>query len=111
MPGWASSWMDVVHRYPYPSALLGISLFFILVERLLPVRIDGPLPDPNTPLLAGEREIAVMRSGQGDRGLALVRLDRLAEAGGLGRNLSAGEAIITLSKPDWADYELSEPGA
>ncbi|MDP7546889.1 MAG: folate-binding protein [Alphaproteobacteria bacterium] len=77
-------------------------------KRLLPVRIDGPLPDPGTPLLAGEREVAVMRSGQGDRGLALVRVDRMAEAGGLGRNLTAGAATLTLEMPDWADFELPE---
>ncbi|MBL6952110.1 MAG: folate-binding protein YgfZ [Alphaproteobacteria bacterium] len=77
-------------------------------KRLLPVRIDGPLPDPGTPLLAGEQEIAVMRSGERDRGLALVRIDRLAEAGGLGRNLTAGAATVTLLMPDWADFELPE---
>ncbi len=45
MPGWASSWMgacqfirDYIHRYPYLIALLGVSLFFVLVERLRPVR-------------------------------------------------------------------------
>lgn len=80
-------------------------------KRLLPVRIDGPLPDPGSPLLAGEREIAVMRSGQGDRGLALVRIDRLAEAGGLGRSLTAGTATVTPHMPDWADFELPAPEA
>ncbi len=80
-------------------------------KRLLPVRIDGPLPDPGTPLLAAEREVAVMRSGRGDRGLALVRVDRLAEAGGLGRSLTAGAATVTLRMPDWADFELPEPKA
>ncbi len=77
-------------------------------KRLLPVRIDGPLPEPGAPLLAEDREIAVMRSGQGDRGLALVRIDRLAEAGGLGRSLTAGAATVRLLMPDWADFELPE---
>jgi tRNA-modifying protein YgfZ len=80
-------------------------------KRLLPVRIDGPLPDPGTPLLAGEQEIAVMRSGQGNRGLALVRIDRLTEAGGLGQSLTAGAATVTPFMPDWADFELPEPKA
>ena len=30
-------------------------------KRLLPVQIDGPLPDPDTPLMAGEREVGNMR--------------------------------------------------
>ncbi len=80
-------------------------------KRLLPVRIEGPLPDPDTPLQAGGREVAVMRSGQGDRGLALVRLDRLAEAGGLGQRLSAGAATVLPMLPDWADFELPESEA
>ena len=80
-------------------------------KRLLPARIDGPLPDPGTPLLVAEKEVAVMRSGQGDRGLALVRLDRLAEAGGLGQSLTAGEAKVTLLMPDWADFALLEAEA
>jgi len=58
-----------------------------------------------------EKEVAVMRSGQGDRGLALVRLDRLAEAGGLGQSLTAGEAKVTLLMPDWADFALLEAEA
>jgi folate-binding protein YgfZ len=80
-------------------------------KRLLPARIDGPLPDPGTPLLVAEKEVAVMRSGQGDRGLALVRLDRLAKAGGLGQRLTAGEAKVTLLMPDWADFALLEAEA
>ena len=80
-------------------------------KRLLPVLIDGPLPDPGTPLMVDEREVAVMRSGQGDRGLALVRLDRLTEAGGLGLSLTAGAATVTPLLPDWADFELPEPEA
>jgi len=76
-------------------------------KRLLPVLIDGPLPDPGTPLMVGEREVASMRSGQKDRGLALVRLDRLADAGGLGQSLRAGEAEVTIQMPDWADFDLN----
>jgi folate-binding Fe-S cluster repair protein YgfZ len=79
-------------------------------KRLLPVTIEGPLPAPGAPLMAGEREVASMRSGQGDRGLALVRLDRLAEAGGLGLGLAADGATVTPFLPDWAEFELQESG-
>ena len=65
-------------------------------KRLLPVQIDGPLPDPDTPLMAGEREVGNMRSARNDRGLALVRLDRLAEAGGMAQGLRAGAATGAL---------------
>ena len=77
-------------------------------KRLLPVRIEGPVPEPNTPLMAGAREVASMRSGQGDRGLALVRLDRLAEAGGLGLGLDANGTTVTPALPSWAEFDLRE---
>ena len=77
-------------------------------KRLLPVQIDGPLPDPDTPLMAGEREVGNMRSARNDRGLALVRLDRLAEAGGTAQGLRAGAATVALELPAWADFELPE---
>lgn len=77
-------------------------------KRLLPVTIDGPVPEPHTPLMAGEREVASMRTGRGDRGLALVRLDRLADAGGLGLGLTAGAATVTPMLPEWAEFDLQE---
>jgi hypothetical protein len=77
-------------------------------KRLLPVTIEGPVPAPNTPLMAGEREVASMRTGRGDRGLALVRLDRLAEAGGLGLGLDADGTTVTPALPSWAEFDLQE---
>jgi len=75
-------------------------------KRLLPVNIDGPVPEPNAPLMAGEKEIATMMSGQKDRGMALVRLNRLAEAGGLGIELKAGAARVTPTLPSWAEFDI-----
>ena len=80
-------------------------------KRLLPVEVQGPMPEPNEPLMSGQSEIASMRSGQGDRGLALVRLDRLVEAGGLGITLTAGSAQLTPMLPSWADFEILRGGA
>jgi folate-binding protein YgfZ len=50
-------------------------------KRLVAVSIDGPLPPPGTPVMAGEREIGVMASGIQNRALALLRMDRLEENG------------------------------
>ncbi len=44
-------------------------------KRLLRVAIEGPLPAPGTPILAGGREVGTLRSGRDDRALALLRLD------------------------------------
>jgi len=71
-------------------------------KRLMPVRIDGPLPEHGTPVMAGSKEIGEMRSSFDGRGLALIRLERLDEAGKA--DLIAGEAHVFPEKPDWATY-------
>tara|TARA_R110002110_G_scaffold280497_3_gene495160 strand:+ start:11 stop:877 length:867 start_codon:yes stop_codon:yes gene_type:complete len=52
----------------------------LVKKRLLPVRIEGDLPEPGTPVMAGDREVGEIRSGRGDLAMALVQLDAL-EAG------------------------------
>jgi len=71
-------------------------------KRLMPVRIDGPVPELGTPLMAGDKEIGEMRSGQNSRGLALIRLERFEEADT--DSLNAGDARIFPEKPVWASY-------
>ena len=71
-------------------------------KRLMPVRIDGPVPDPGTLLMAEGKEIGEMRSGLDARGLALIRLERLAEADTDG--FDAGDARVFPEKPVWASY-------
>ena len=52
-------------------------------KRLLPVILKGPRPEPGTIIRLGEREAAgEMRSSIDGHGLALLRLDRVAEADG-----------------------------
>jgi len=73
-------------------------------RRLFKVAVDGPLPQPGTPILLGDREAGQMRSGQGARGLALLRLDLVDEARASGAPLVAGDARLTPAKPDWAAF-------
>ena len=47
------------------------------------------------------------RLGRGTQALALVRLDRAAEAMAKGDTLTAGGVAITLRKPDWATFDLA----
>jgi folate-binding protein YgfZ len=53
----------------------------LIKRRLMAVRIEGPLPPAGAPLMLDAKEAGEMRSGLGERGLALIRLDRLAELG------------------------------
>ncbi len=73
----------------------------LIKKRLLPVEIDGPAPALGTPVLADGKEAGVMRSATDGIGLALLRLEYLAEEGG---TLTAGEARLTPKKPDWAAF-------
>jgi len=71
-------------------------------KRLMPVRIDGPVPASGTLLMAGDKEIGEMRSGLNARGLALIRLERFNEAGT--DWFDAGGTRVFPEKPIWASY-------
>ena len=73
-------------------------------KRLLPVLLKGPRPEPGTIIRLGEREAGEMRSSIDGRGLALLRLDRIAEAEQSGTPLSAGATEVVPVKPDWVNF-------
>jgi hypothetical protein len=56
--------------------------------------------------VAGEAEIGRVGSVAGRHGLALLRLDRAAEASAKGQPLTADGVALTLRKPDWGDFKL-----
>ncbi|MCI0431419.1 MAG: folate-binding protein [Rhodospirillales bacterium] len=64
----------------------------LVKRRLIPVAIEGPAPEPGTPVLLDGAEAGVMRTARDGYGLALLRLDKLEEAGG--RPFTAGAARI-----------------
>jgi len=85
----------------------------LVKRRLMPVAIDGPLPEPGTEITldgreAGEVRSVVANNGGGSEGggmgLAMIRLNRLDEALRSGDPLTAGEATIIPHKPDWARF-------
>ncbi|MFH1804323.1 MAG: folate-binding protein [Pseudomonadota bacterium] len=67
-------------------------------KRLLPFEFTGPAPVPGDLIMADDREAGVIRSIHGTSGLAMIRLERIAN----GVPLMAGEARITVNIPDWA---------
>lgn len=71
-------------------------------RRLVPVDIEGPVPEPGAPIYLGEKNVGEMRSAHGDVGLAMVRLEALGE--GEGVVLAAGEARLTPHRPEWASF-------
>ncbi len=77
--------------------------------RTVPVRYDGTAPPPaGTVITAGGRQIGAMGSAAAGRGLALLRLDRVAEAMSHGEPLVAGGVAILPIKPDWARFAFPD---
>lgn len=68
-------------------------------KRLLLLDGESTLPAPGTTVMAGDKSVGEIVSTHGTRGFALIRLDRLDEAGDAA--LTAEGAPVTLSKPDW----------
>jgi folate-binding protein YgfZ len=72
----------------------------LVKKRLFPVRLDGPLPAPGTLIERDGQEVGEIRSGLGDRALAMLRLDSVG--GGMkGDGLTAGGTRILPEVPDW----------
>ncbi len=74
-------------------------------KRIVPVTGEASLT-PGSEIEAGAAVIGSIGSVSGTQGLALVRLDRAAEAMAKGDKLTAGGVAITLRKPDWARFDL-----
>jgi folate-binding protein YgfZ len=69
-------------------------------SRTIRVVLDGAAPEPGAAILAGDKPIGTMGSTAGHNGLALLRVDRAAEALAAGVPLTAGGLAIHLAEPD-----------
>ncbi|GAB6053694.1 folate-binding protein YgfZ [Magnetospira thiophila] len=72
----------------------------LLKKRLIPVEVEGPMPEPGTPVTLDAKEVGEIRSGQDGVALALMRLEALETDG----TFMAGEAQVTPRKPAWASF-------
>jgi folate-binding protein YgfZ len=75
-------------------------------KRVVPVEGEAPLRS-GAAIMAGNAEIGSIGSVAGARALALVRLDRAAEAGAKAQPLLADGIAVMLRKPTWADFEVA----
>jgi len=66
----------------------------LVKRRLIPIDADADLPEDGT-ITAGDREAGDLRTHQGRRGLAMLRVDQL------GQPLRLGDITITPVLPDW----------
>jgi folate-binding protein YgfZ len=72
--------------------------------RVVPVSYEGFAPEAGTAVSAGTRTVGTLGSTAQGRGLAMLRLDRTADALAAGEPLVAGGVEMRLIKPDWAQF-------
>jgi folate-binding protein YgfZ len=68
--------------------------------RTVRVVLEDFSPEPGTTVLAGDKAIGTMGSAAGHNGLALIRIDRAADALAAGLPLTSGGLAIRLADPD-----------
>src|SRR5690349_7891024 len=68
--------------------------------RSVKVLLDGPSPEAGTTILAGDKQVGTIGSTADGKGVALVRIDRVADALDAGLPLTAGGLGIRLAEPD-----------
>ncbi len=69
-------------------------------KRITKVRIDGTPPDGGGDIVAGEVVVGSLVASAGADGLAMLRLDKAAEAAESGRALRCGGAMVTVVHGD-----------
>src|SRR5581483_7214495 len=76
-------------------------------SRVIAATYDEFAPGPGTPVSAGEKSVGWIGSAAQGRALALLRIDRVADALANGTPLTAGGLTIRALKPSWARFELT----
>ncbi len=68
--------------------------------RTLRIVLEDFSPEPGAAILAGEKQVGTIGSTAGHNGLALIRIDRAADALAAGTPLTAGGLAIRLAEPN-----------
>jgi len=84
-------------------------------KRFVQVASGSSLPARGTPILAGGKSVGELGSSAAENGrhagLALVRLDKVAQAKDNGSPLLCGDVEIQVSLPEWASFSWPETSA
>jgi tRNA-modifying protein YgfZ len=68
--------------------------------RIVRVKLDGAGPEPGMDIIAGDKSLGAMGSSLNGLGLALLRIDRAADALDAGLPFTAGGIAVNLVSPD-----------
>ncbi len=80
-------------------------------KRIVQVKADSALPESGSDITAGAAVIGKLGSVDGASGLALIRIDRAAEALAKNDPLCADGIPIRIEIPPWAMFKLRSPPA
>ncbi|MGV7219063.1 CAF17-like 4Fe-4S cluster assembly/insertion protein YgfZ [Bradyrhizobium sp. UFLA05-112] len=79
--------------------------------RSVKVLLDGPSPEAGATILAGDKPVGTIGSTAQGKGIALVRIDRVADALDAGQTLTAGGLDVRLAEPDVVRIPAKHPVA
>lgn len=79
--------------------------------RSVKVLLDGPSPEAGAPILAGDKPVGTIGSTADGKGIALVRIDRVADALDAGQPLTAGGLAVRLAEPEVVRIPAKQPTA
>jgi folate-binding protein YgfZ len=68
--------------------------------RTVRIALDGSAPETGGAILAGDKPVGTMGSTAGRYGLALIRIDRAAEALAIGTPFTSGGLAVRLAEPE-----------
>lgn len=77
-------------------------------RRAVPISYDGTTPPAGSPITAGGHPVGTIGSAAAGRAIALLRLDRVAEAFARGEPLLAATIPVHPVKPDWARFAVPQ---
>lgn len=75
--------------------------------RIVGATFEGNAPPPGTPITAGGKTIGKTGSHWENRLVAMVRIDKVADALAAGEPILAEDIPLTLLKPDWAGFAFA----
>ena len=67
--------------------------------RTAQVLLDGPAPEPGTPVMVGDKSVGTIGSAAETTGIALIRIDRVSDALAAGQVLTAGGRALRIADP------------
>ncbi|MCA2379693.1 YgfZ/GcvT domain-containing protein [Agrobacterium sp. 22-211-1] len=82
-------------------------------RRVVTVSAEGPLPATGTEITANGKPVGTLGTVCGNNALAIVRIDRIADALAAGTPLIAENATVTVALPAWSglSFPAADPAA